>query len=374
MKHCDVAIVGGGILGVAHALEAIRLGRRVVLFEKEGAAWGASVRNFGMVWPIGQPEAYLSAALLSRERWLSLSEKAGFWAAPAGSLHLAHRPDEQAVLEEFMSMQAGEGYRVRAVTPAEACRLSPAVKQEGLRMAMFSETEVNVDPRQALQQLHRYLQSLEGVEIRYRQAVRSVDFPYLQAGEQQWKAEQIIICSGTDFETLFPAHYQQMDMTKCKLQMMRTRPQPAGFDLGANLAAGLTLQHYGAFAGCPSLPALKSRIAEEQPHYNQYGIHVLLSATAAGELTIGDSHAYGQDLDPFIQAEINDLILKELYRFARFPQGQIAEYWAGYYAKSSRGESILRLSPQPGVWIVNGIGGAGMTLSFGMAQETFAQL
>ncbi len=374
MNHCEVAIVGGGILGIAHALEAARLGRQVVLFERDGAAWGASVRNFGMIWPIGQPAEQLATALVSRERWLSLSEKAGFWAAPAGSLHLAHRPDEQAVLEEFMALQGTHGYRVRAVTAEEACQLSPAVRREGLQMAMYSETEVNVDPRQALQQLHRYLQQQAHVEVRYRQAVSKVDFPYLQAGSEQWKAEQIIICSGTDFETLFPAHYQQMEMTKCKLQMMRTRPQPAGFDLGPNLAAGLTLQHYGAFTSCPSLSALKQRIAAEQPLYNAYGIHVLLSATAAGELTIGDSHEYGQDLEPFVRTEINNLILRELNRFAHFPDAQIAEYWAGYYAKSTRGESIIRLSPQPGVWIVNGIGGAGMTLSFGMAAETFAQM
>ena len=41
----------------------------------------------------------------------------------------------------------------------------------------------------------------------------------------------------------------------CELQMMRTAP--AGWRLGRCWPPGLTLFHYKAFAGCPSLPALK---------------------------------------------------------------------------------------------------------------------
>jgi glycine/D-amino acid oxidase-like deaminating enzyme len=48
-----VAIVGGGILGTAHALEAIGRGHEVVQFEREVEARGATVRNFGLVWVSG---------------------------------------------------------------------------------------------------------------------------------------------------------------------------------------------------------------------------------------------------------------------------------------------------------------------------------
>ena len=76
-NHADLAVVGAGILGLAHAYEAARRGRRVAVFERSPRAAGASVRNFGLIWPVGQPHGRLhQMALRSRARWLQVLEAA----------------------------------------------------------------------------------------------------------------------------------------------------------------------------------------------------------------------------------------------------------------------------------------------------------
>lgn len=364
----DVAVIGAGIVGLAIAYQAAVRGLKVVILERDSQALGATIRNFGMVWPIGQPAATVERALRAREIWLDLAKKAGFWASTAGSLHLAYHADELHVLDEFLHTTRHLPYQCQLLTPEEAVSRCPTVNPRGLEGALFSATEVNIDPREATAALHRYLREQLGVEIQYRTVITELDYPYLGNGRQRWQAERIFVCTGADFETLFPQVYAEAGLVKCKLQMLRTGPQPTGYQLGPNLAGGLTLQHYASFAHCSSLELLKRRIAREKPDYNRWGIHVMLSQTSDGALTIGDSHEYSLAPSPFDKQEINELILAYLRKMARIPKPAIAETWNGVYAKYP-GHTELIVQPVKQVYIVNGLGGAGMTLSFGLAAE-----
>ena len=53
----DLAVVGGSILGLAHAWAAARAGKRGALFERDARANGASIRNFGLIAVTGQERA-----------------------------------------------------------------------------------------------------------------------------------------------------------------------------------------------------------------------------------------------------------------------------------------------------------------------------
>ena len=62
------------------------------------------------------------------------------------------------------------------------------------------------------------------------------------------------------------------------------------------------------------------------------------------------------------------MILDYLDTFLDAPDLQIAARWHGIYAKHPR-DAYFVAQPAPGVTVVTGLGGAGMTLSFGLADE-----
>ncbi|GAB4488775.1 MAG: TIGR03364 family FAD-dependent oxidoreductase [Saprospiraceae bacterium] len=365
----DVAVVGAGIVGLAVAYTAAKKGQKVAVFERNPRAAGASVRNFGLIWPIGQPAGNLfDRAMRSRETWLEVAQQSGLWLKQNGSLQLAYHDDELAVLHDFYHDAQSGGYQVKLLTANEVSAYSPAVKTEGLKGALWSATECTVTSRQAIPQIAAFLEKEWGVEFHFGTAVTHTESRGLSDFYDTWQAERIFICSGAEFETLYPRVFRESGITKCKLQMLRTATQPGGWDLGASLCAGLTLLHYSSFAHLESLAPVRARYDRENPDFSRYGIHVLVSQNRFGEIILGDSHEYGWDVSPFDSEEINRLILNYLDTFAQFPDAAIAETWHGVYPKIP-GKTEFVLEVEPNVWIVNGLSGAGMTMSFGLAHE-----
>jgi FAD dependent oxidoreductase TIGR03364 len=367
-KAYDVAIAGAGILGLAHAYHLARRGLRVIVFERHPRAQGASIRNFGMLWPIGQPVGPLhQLARRSLENWLEVLQSAGLWHERAGSLHLAYHDDEAQVLREFVNL-AGESHGCELLAPADVMKRFPAIVADGLRLGMWSPVEVTVDPREVIAKLPDWLHREHGVDFHFDAPVQGFDRPTVHSAAGDCQADRLLACTGEDFRALAPDEFAGSGMVRCKLQMMRSQPFGSSFKVGTMLAAGLTLRHYRNFAACPTLPSVIARLDRDLPDYGRFGIHVLLSQNGLGELTIGDSHEYGGAIDPFDKPEIDELVLRYLRTFIQIPGLRIASRWHGVYLKHPT-EPYVIADPRPGMRIVTGVGGNGMTLSFGLAER-----
>ena len=376
MSSRSAIVIGAGIVGLATARALALRGFSVKVFERTEKAVGASIRNFGMIWPIGQGAGKMyDRASRSRDVWKEIAPRADFWLEPAGSLHLAYRPDEWQVLQELCAIFQKEGRPVRLLDKAAVASSSGAVVTDGLLGGLYSSDEVIVDPREAIATLPGWLSEQYKVEFYWGKCVSYISDQIVYIGnEEEYEADLVFICNGADFETLYPEQFAEQPVTKCKLQMMRLVSQPEDWRIGPALCGGLSLIHYNSFKAAPSLDGLRQRYAEEMADYLQWGIHVMVAQNGRGELTVGDSHEYGLTHDPFDKDFINRKILDYLRKFASFKDWSVAETWNGVYAKLTDGEADLFFSPEPYVYVINGVGGAGMTLSFGLAEELVAGL
>ena len=369
-------VVGAGIVGLAMARALAIRGYSVKVFDRSDRAVGASIRNFGMIWPIGQPAGKLyERATRSRDVWREIGSGGAFWSEEAGSLHLAYEADEWRVLQELAEEFRSQGRPVELLNKEAATALSAAALPHGLRGGLYSRDELIVDPREAIAVLPVWLSANLGVEFHWGKCVSYVSEQVICTGNNdKYEADLVLICSGSDLETLYPEFFSRLPFTKCKLQMMRLTAQPAEWRIGPALCGGLSLIHYTGFGTAPSLPALKQRYAEEMAGYLQWGIHVMIAQNGKGELTVGDSHEYGLTHEPFDRQFIHRMILDYLRSFARLQDWSVSETWNGVYTKLTDGEAALFFSPEPSVYVINGVGGAGMTLSFGLAEELVAGL
>jgi len=367
---CSVLVVGAGIMGLAHAWLAAEQGHRVTVVERAPRATGASLRNFGMIWPIGQPAGGpLDAALAGRRRWLYLAREAGIRAEPCGSIHLAYRDDELAVLEEFACQAPALGYDVCMLTPTEVHAATPAARASGLLGGLRTRMELAVDPATALPGIAAWLAERHSVTFMWNTTVVSAAAGRLDTADgRRLTGDRILICGGADFETLFPELLASSGLVRCKLQMLATGPQPEGWRLRTHLASGLTLRHYRAFAVCPALDRLRQRVAAEMPELDRHGIHVMAAQSARGDVILGDSHDFDEPFSPFDSTAIDELILRELRKCIDLPDWTIARRWHGVYAKHSSATHFAA-EPLPGIAIRTGAGGAGMTLAFGLAER-----
>lgn len=375
MSQQSAIVIGAGIVGLATARALSLRGYSVTVIERTEKAVGASIRNFGMVWPIGQPDGKLyDRAMRSRQIWKEIADSIGIWYEEAGSLHVAAQTDEWQVLQELHHHFSGNGRATQLLSPEQIGQRFSGIHTRVLLGGLYSDTELIVDPREAISSIPAYLEEYLGVTFLWQKQVNRVEAGKVYLGQEVLQADLVCICSGADFETLYPEVFANTQITKCKLQMLRYLSDKADQRIGTSVCGGLSLIHYHSFQSAPSLPALKKRYETEMAEYLKWGIHVMVSQNSSGELTVGDSHEYGHTLDPFDRAEVNRLIMDYLERFMITEDWKLVQSWNGVYPKMTNGQTEVLLNPEPGVYILNGLGGAGMTLSFGLAEEFVAGL
>jgi FAD dependent oxidoreductase TIGR03364 len=367
----DLAVVGAGVCGLAHALAAARRGKRVVVIDREAQANGASIRNFGFVTVTGQQAGECwRRAMRSLEVWIEVAGSAKIPIVQRGLLMIARRPEACALIEAFLETDMGAACRL--VEPSKLASFGAGLRTDEFAGALYSPHEARVESREAIPQLAAWLAERFGVTFLRETAVRAAAPPKLETSRGPVEAEAIVVCPGDDFTALHADRLARYGLTRCKLHMMRVRPErfderlpPVMSDLG--------MIRYLGYAELPAAQALRVRLEAEQRDHVDAGVHLIAVRSADGTLVVGDSHHYAATPDPFEPTAVDELILEEYAHVFAGARPQVVERWTGTYA-SAPDRLMLVDRPCGGLRIVLITSGTGASTSFAIAEEVIAEL
>ena len=362
----DVAVVGAGVVGLAHALAAARLGKRVVVIDRDAQANGASVRNFGFITVTGQGRGGAwRRARRSRDVWDEVAAKAGIAIEHRGLTMVARRPEARDVLAAFVETEMGEGCEL--LSAQEARRRLPALGE--IAGALYSPHDLRVESRLAIPRLAAWLEAEHGVVFLRGAAVHGVCSGRVATSRGEMTAEAVIVCPGDDLSTLYPDLIAQHDVRRCRLQMLRLADP--GFRLPSAVMSDLGLVRYLGYSELPQVAAVRARLEAEQSEHLAHGVHLIVVQSADGSLVVGDSHHYADTPEPFASEAVDRLILDEYAKVLGAPP-PVLERWTGTYAFSAA--NLLIEAPEPGVRVVMVTSGNGASTAFGLAEEVIGDL
>lgn len=370
MAEYDLAVVGGGIVGLAHALAAARRGLSVIVIDRDARANGASIRNFGFVTVTGQQAGDTwRRARRSREVWAEIAPQAGIAVEHTGLAVVARRPEAADVLAAFRETEMGEACQL--IDGREAAERLPYLRCDAAA-ALWSPHELRVESRTAVPLLAAYLERAFGVRFQWNSAVLSVQPPAVETAHGVVRAAAAIVCPGDDFTGLYRERIAAYDLTRCKLQMMRVLPSKPDERLPSSVMTDLSLVRYRGYAELPAAAPLRKRLEAEQPEHLANGIHLIVVGSGDGTRVVGDSHHYDRTPDPFASSDVDALILDE-YAAVFGERPEVTATWIGTYA-SAKDRPMLRDAPENRVRVVLVTSGTGASTAFAIAEETIEEL
>ena len=208
VRQLDLAVVGGGAIGLCVARLAARRGRRVCVIDPSpgrGAIWAAA----GMLAPASEAhfgdEALIPLLVEASRRWgdfaSELVEDVGY--RTTGTILIGHDAGDRAELERVVQLQRALGLEVEALDRAELHALEPGLDPSH-RFGVLVPGDHQVDTRLLVDALLRELDALGVVFVRERAtAVHRGPVPALALADGQLvRAAQLVLCPGAELTLL----------------------------------------------------------------------------------------------------------------------------------------------------------------------------
>jgi glycine oxidase len=181
----DLAVLGGGIVGLSVAWRARARGMSVVLLERDGLGRGATHVAAGMLAPVAEVEfgeagrRVLELGVRSAGMWpgfaAELERDSGIEVGlrRTGTLVVARDDDEAHELERQLAFRESLGLRAVRLRASEAREREPSLAPT-VRLALEAPDDHSVDPRRVVAALRGACEQA-GVNLRERTLVRGLE-------------------------------------------------------------------------------------------------------------------------------------------------------------------------------------------------------
>lgn len=236
--HADVAVIGGGVIGVSTALFLARAGVSVVLLEKGRVAAEQSSRNWGWIRVQGRDPGEIPIAQEAQRLWPELAAQVDtdIHLTQGGVAYLAEDSAELGRYAEWMRHAAPFGVSTQLLDADGVARLLPQAKRKWPG-ALWTPTDMRAEPFVTVPALAR-LAAKHGAVIREATAVRLLD---IEAGrvvgvitEHGYiRAGAVVLAGGAWSSLLLRRHGVSIPQLSVRATAMRTVPLPDVFQGGA---------------------------------------------------------------------------------------------------------------------------------------------
>ncbi|MFT4508750.1 L-2-hydroxyglutarate oxidase [Caballeronia sp. 15711] len=313
----DFCIIGGGIVGLATAMELLQRepAASLLLLEKEAAlakhqtGHNSGVIHAGIYYQPGSLKAELCKRGAQATKDFCVEHGINF--EVCGKLLVASNPLEVQRMETLFARSQQNGLRVERLDAAELQRREPNIAGVG---GLFVDTTGIVDYRAVCEAMARVIQRWGGV-IRLSTKVTSIketgDLVKIGAEDGEWQAKKLVVCGGLQSDRL------------------------------ARMA-GVSIDHQIVpFRGeYFRLPASKNKVVSHliypipDPDLPFLGVH--LTRMIDGSVTVGPNAVLGFGRESYPKLSAN---LRDIAEFTRFPG-----FWKTIWRNLRSGTTEMRNS------------------------------
>lgn len=245
-QSVDVAVVGGGIIGVMSAYWLARAGQRVVLVDKGRIAAEQSGRNWGWIRQQGRDPAELPVMVEARRHWCDLAPQldVDIGLHQGGTLYLAQSAARMAAFEQWLPHARDHGLDTKLLTGLALAQVVPGA-QGSFPGGLWTASDMRAEPWLAVPALAR-LAARAGATIRESCAARALDLEggriagvVTEAG--RIRAGAVVVAGGAWSRLLLSAHGVALPQLSVRASVAATAPLPLVTEAGVG-AAGLAFR------------------------------------------------------------------------------------------------------------------------------------